>query len=482
MSLPVLQSTSYQRMLINGPEKLAETHSPYLYLTERHMQAMWLEQKYFKQLKTDSGESIEILSPGIWNAEAGPDFLKAHIKIGSQEFRGDIELHLQSESWYQHQHHTDPRYNHLVLHIVFWKPKKAIPVVTSNGNEITNACLEPFLTVPEKRLIQLIDLDLYPYKHFVGSGQCAHLLFRKLDETQVNTFFLSAAAWRLKQKADYLETLSSDIEQQIQVGIARTLGYKNNAQAFIYLFQWLSSLKISNQELLVALGMRACGFFEKHYEQKWKDSPQYNHLKTLSQQFSDTPIYQLKLNQIRPFNHPIRRLVLLTKFITDPSPLYSRMIQLWNSQVGQLHSQKSLKQLYQNFLALFPTYEDVYWNHYYLFETTRQEKHLILMGEELKHEIFINVIMPFLHKQLTSENNPNKLETFYSFYSKIPASYNSKTKYLIHRFFGDSSKGAILHHASAEQGAYQLHHDFCLHYEASCEGCPFVERYQDQVH
>src|ERR1700761_5455772 len=73
-------------------EGIAENVVPYPFLRERHLQAMWLEQKYFKNLTTTEGEAIIVLSPGIWNSEGGPDFLKAHLKIGHREIRGDVEL------------------------------------------------------------------------------------------------------------------------------------------------------------------------------------------------------------------------------------------------------------------------------------------------------------------------------------------------------------------------------------------------------
>src|SRR5688572_12988304 len=89
---------------------LCETRAEYKYLTERHIQAIWYEQILFTNLRTHDGEAIIIISPGIWNSDAGPDFLKAHLKIGDKEYRGDVEVHLQAEGWYQHHHHTDPRY------------------------------------------------------------------------------------------------------------------------------------------------------------------------------------------------------------------------------------------------------------------------------------------------------------------------------------------------------------------------------------
>ena len=168
-----MSKAKYQQLLnppvVHCPSHIAETQNAYHVFTERHLQAMWLEQKYFRSLATSQGIPIQVLSPGIWNSESGPDFLKAHLRIGSEEFRGDVELHLSDDSWYHHQHHLDKRYNQVILHVGFWKSGKGNPILTSEGKTVLCTHLKDLLTIPEARIVKLIDLDLYPYKHFVGS-------------------------------------------------------------------------------------------------------------------------------------------------------------------------------------------------------------------------------------------------------------------------------------------------------------------------
>ena len=86
----------YTRLLTPFPGSVAENEESYQFLTERHLQALWYDQKFFEFLKTDDNQPIQVLSPGIWNTEAGPDFLKAHLKIGGVELKGDIEIHLRT--------------------------------------------------------------------------------------------------------------------------------------------------------------------------------------------------------------------------------------------------------------------------------------------------------------------------------------------------------------------------------------------------
>lgn len=473
---------NYASLVSPGLQTVEEISSPYHCLTERHIQAMWFEQKYFKNLTTLHGEPIVVISPGIWNAEAGPDFQKAHFKIGPKDYYGDIEIHLNDSSWQQHQHHLDERYNSVVLHVSLWNPKQQRAIKTQQNNEVIQAYLEDFLTLPLARIVQLIDLDLYPYKKFIGSGRCAHELFRSLSENNTRAFFHDASDWRLSQKRKYLESRISNPEWQLGGGIAMALGYKNNAQSFLELFIWLHEQKLKNNQEILALGMRACGFFDEKYQKRWGHSDLYCQLHTTAKALHASSSYQCKLtlNQIRPFNHPIRRLVVMSKILSDPTfpLLHDQMLRHWSLNWAQACDKRSLILLRDQFFALLPTYEDSYWNRHYTFDTQSTETILPLMGIDLKTEIIVNTCLPLLHKRIFDHADAKELEAFYNLYATIPASKTGKTRYLVHRFFGDTPKGAILNKAIMEQGAYQLHKDFCIHFEASCEGCPFVERFK----
>lgn len=475
-------SHCYASLVSNIPNAIAETSYQYQYLTERHIQAMWFEQKYFRSLVTSTGEPIHVISPGIWNGESGPDFLKAHLKIGSVEYRGDVEIHLMDEGWHQHHHDLDDRYNQVILHVSLWQPKQPKPIVTKTGHQIIQTHLEQFLTIPHTRILQLIDLDLYPYKKFIGSGRCARTLFRTLSEEKAVDLFKGAAELRLTKKRSYLQAHAETPALQHGAGMAMVLGYKNNAEAFRQLFLWLYGLNLAHEDEYLAIALRTCGFFTDVYQKKWRNSDHYNYLLELSNRLAlSIPIFSIKLelNKIRPLNHPIRRFVVMAKLLTDPSflTLHERLNQCWETEWEECRSKQDWKHLVDMLHNLLPRYEDMYWNRHFSFEAEGREDFLTLLGEDLKNEILVNTCLPLMHGPILDRGNFREIEAFGRLYAAIPASKTSKTRYLIHRFFGDTPKGSVLNKAQREQGAYQLHRDFCMHYEASCEGCPFVERY-----
>lgn len=473
---------SYHDILFTHNHQVAETGKEAPVLTERHIQAIWLEQKYFQKLYTSSGEELTVISPGIWNTESGPDFMKAHLKIGSETWLGDIEIHLHEESWYHHHHHLDERYNHVVLHLAFWQPKKSKQINKKNGEQTHQAYLEHALSVPIDQLISLIDLDLYPYKKSTGSGRCASLLFQSLSDVKVKAFFSSAAYWRLEQKKRYLSAHFLTPSLQLVGGMAIALGYKNNAQPFLDLFQTLWENRDLPESVILAIGLGCCGFFEDSTKNEWKSSSYYCELRHLwwGEKARVNHQTKLKLDHIRPLNHPIRRLAYLAKLLADSKSeqLWEKMLMAWHQFAKQKNDQpKALTALKHVLFDSIPSYEDKYWNAHYLFEKNESKKSVPLIGENLKTEILLNVFLPMLYAEIKEQGEAFQITAFKAFFNHFKAIDTRKNRYLMQRFFGDSSKTTILNKAQMEQGAYQLHKDFCAHFEASCEGCPFVERY-----
>lgn len=461
----------YSSLLICYQPQIRESAKKYVIFTERHLQAVWFEQKYFKGLTTSDGTPIKILSPGLWNTEAGPDFLKAHLQIGDQELRGDIELHLSEEGWTQHQHQHDPNYNAVILHLSLWKPKNERSLVTASGTSLIRAYLEPFLTIPLLRITNLIDLDLYPYQCHTGCGKCSQALFRKLPLQKIESFFRKAAEWRLTQKLNRLRVTSKNC---FEVGIAMALGYKNNTQAFLDLYHFLSPKRHLGEEELFSLALGACGFFYSRFRKKWEDSLKYKEL--LSKELTPQK-FKLKLNNIRPFNHPIRRIVYLVKMIRDSSieAVQHHMCKHWTQHWPNIQSWSMFRHSLED---LLPKYDDPYWNTHFTFSSKPSKQHLPLLGEWLKREILVNVFLPILFEKVAQRGDPHEMDVFHKFFASIPAGLTSKSQYLKQRYFGEITKGKVMKMANIEQGAYQLHHDFCIHYEASCEGCTFVNRYK----
>ncbi len=87
---------------------------------ESLLQFIWLSGRFnMEGLATATGEPLEILHPGQLNRHAGPDFTAARIRIGSLLWAGNVEVHYRTSDWKRHGHQHDPRYDRVILHVVF---------------------------------------------------------------------------------------------------------------------------------------------------------------------------------------------------------------------------------------------------------------------------------------------------------------------------------------------------------------------------
>ena len=89
-------------------------------MTERLLQFIWQFQHFNRsELVTATGENVQIIFPGNYNTDQGPDFSNAKIKIGKTIWAGTVELHLQTSDWKKHNHQKDKNYNNVILHVVW---------------------------------------------------------------------------------------------------------------------------------------------------------------------------------------------------------------------------------------------------------------------------------------------------------------------------------------------------------------------------
>jgi len=108
--------------------------------------------------------------------------------------RACVEIHVRSTDWFAHQHHTDKRYNHVVLHIVLICDNNQ-PTLRQDGTIIPTCSLN----------------DIYPstLNHLLLQWPCQHVI-PELDEKERFHLFSLAGMLRFEMKAQvFLELLSN---------------------------------------------------------------------------------------------------------------------------------------------------------------------------------------------------------------------------------------------------------------------------------
>ncbi|MCK4307544.1 DUF2851 family protein [candidate division WOR-3 bacterium] len=195
-------------------------------LSEKFLQWLWENQFLNLPLATTDGVRIEILSPGIPNQEDGPDFKHAIIKFDNRLTQGDVEVHRLSNDWNLHHHEIDPKYNNVLLHVV-WKYNSQ-DILTQSGRILPTLELLKF----SKKSISKLLKDYNEKLHLEGKERCPYVSFKTLTdilEAQgINRFN------ERKQKFKKLIKVY-ELEQAIYIGIMESLGYVKNKAPFVEL-------------------------------------------------------------------------------------------------------------------------------------------------------------------------------------------------------------------------------------------------------
>ena len=176
-----------------------------------------------KSLLTTDGRVIEILDPGTYNTNQGPDFFNAKVKIGETLWAGNIELHLKASDWFRHGHDSDPSYNNTILHIA---QVVDCEVTTEDGNHPPQLQLD----IPAhlyQNYQELCQTDDYP--------RC-HKIIPSIPQMKAHMWMDALLAERMKERAqkvqDRVNRLSGDWEQATFVTLCRNFGFGLNGDTF----------------------------------------------------------------------------------------------------------------------------------------------------------------------------------------------------------------------------------------------------------
>ncbi len=280
-------------------------------MTEKLLQYIWNAQ-YLNthSLKTLTGESLEILQPGKWNTQQGPDFVQARIRINNTQLAGNIELHLRSSDWFAHKHQWDRNYRNVILHVVWQhdtpEPQtENIPIIELQ-HRVSKLLLDQFSiwmnrteSVPcSGQLSAVPDAIITPW-----IGQLTReRLFRKTAQIQ---------EWLLRNEQHWEETC--------WWLMARHFGSPTNSDAFEALARSIPFpvlLRYRNQiHQLEALLLGQAGLlndpFEESYPEMLRKEYQFQQVK-----FQLTPINNpFHFLRMRPGNFPTVRLAQLAMLI-----------------------------------------------------------------------------------------------------------------------------------------------------------------------
>lgn len=184
---------------------------------------MWKQRLPGDRLTTLNGESVEVLSAGMHNGDAGPDFLNARLRIAGQLWAGSVEIHVRASDWYRHGHDSDPAYDNVVLHVVAVDDAR---VCRADGSEIP----QTLLTFPSSFLRMYDTLS-----QRISAVPCEPYI-AEIDPLRRTDWLATLATERLQEKArrilDCAASLQGDWNRTCFVTLARALGFSLNGDPF----------------------------------------------------------------------------------------------------------------------------------------------------------------------------------------------------------------------------------------------------------
>lgn len=347
-------------------------------INEKLLQFIWRFQYFNKQqLTTVDGEPLQIIHPGLFNTNQGPDFLEAKIKIGNTTLAGNIELHILSSDWDLHKHSADDNYSNIVLHVVWIND-----VVIKDAASATLPALELHSIVPKLMLQQYVYL-----MNAQGFVPCEDQL-PVLNEIAWSSWKERLIAERLQRKSTiiftYLQQCNNHWEEVFWWLLARNFGIKTNAEIFENIARSISVnilAKHKNQiHQLEALLLGQAALLNNDFEEDYPQllQKEYRFLKKKYQ--LNTYNAQPAFLRMRPANFPTIRLAQLAVLVHQSSHLFSKI-----KELATVDEVKNLLNITAN----------DYWHYHYRFDEAGvyQPKNL---GAQMIYNILINTVVPVL--------------------------------------------------------------------------------------
>ena len=406
-------------------------------MKEELLHYVWRLKRFdLSHLQTTDGQPVDILKSGELNRDGGPDFLHAQLRIGSTFWAGNVEMHLRSSDWLQHQHSGDPAYDNVILHVVL---EEDVPIFRKSGERIP--CLEL-----RRRIYPEVFKTYHRMLHNEHWIACQHQ-FHEVEKIVKRLWLDRLMVERLEKRsvriAECLKANRKDWEQTFYQTIAWNFGVKANADAFEQLARAMP-LKIlakhrDNLFQLEALLFGQAGMLEPDFQDEYPQKLQKEY-RFLKQKYKLDPINpdQWKFLRMRPANFPTIRIAQLAMLIHQSSHLFSKVLAADN-----------LKEIENMFELKISSY----WQTHYLFDRESSPKRKSL-GSSTIHSFVLNTIAPFLFLFGKERDELRFREKALTLLEETPAEENA----IIHQW---TELGLKAESALDSQALLQLKNNYC---------------------
>jgi len=431
-------------------------------ISERLVSRLWQSNPVLYPV-ADTGEWLHIIFPGRLSTRPGSDFEDAVIGMNGRIVTGDVEIHVKSSQWRTHRHHQDPKYNNIVLHVV-WLRDNRTPVILQNGRTVPTLCLAAYRNKPTD---ELLGSPAGPYV-LCPISRGHHQI------TRIQTILTDAGIERFQGKVDsYCKALDVEgAEQVLYRGIARALGYTQNAEPFQELAQMLpldilrahgeSKLAVWQALLLGYAGLlpsqrnkvagdRTATRLATRLEDIWKSASVI-----WTMQETDWRFFR-----VRPDNFPTRRIIALSRILSRyrSSGLLSGSLRL----VEKTPLNGGHRWLETGLVVSSPGYWETHFD--FGVNTSRASS---LIGYERASAIALNVLLPFTAAWGKRHFDARLINKAVQLYGGYPARGDNELIRFMRQQLRLEANFAVS--ACQQQGLIHLFNNYCRY--RNCLDCP----------
>lgn len=439
--------------------------------TERHLKCVWFAPEFRPvELHAENGDAVIVEKPGRWNLEKGPDFLDAALLVGAEHRRitGNIEVHLHPADWQRHGHASDPAYARVIAHVTFFPgrlPPGALP-----PNTLQIVLKDRLLGVPLFSF-ESIDVTAYPFAARKANTPCSQIV-SCWNPDAIYGLLCAAGKYRLEVKAERLANAAAQKgeDQVLYEEIMSALGYKHNRLPFRQLAERvpIEALREDsglNPTAAYALLAGVAGLLPAVTEARWDDETRrfvrklwnfwWKQQAKWSTQIMSADLWSL--SNVRPQNHPRRRLMAAAVLFTGKKTLPETMADL---------KENSAKQWIEQVLAILQKPGDNYWRRRLAIGRKPSSTDIALIGRQRAAAIVSNVIIPLqigLHRPKLPVDNLIKC---------LPVEEdNALIRQSAFNLIGPDHNPLLYRNGLLQQGLIQVFHDFCLGDRSNCAEC-----------
>ncbi len=414
-----------------------KAHNTSVKIKEELLYYVWSLKNFdLADLRTTSGQPVQIIQAGTRNYDSGPDFLQAKIKIGHQIWAGHVEMHVLSGDWLKHQHQIDKAFQNVVLHVVYEEDEK---ISLPNGEEL--ACIEL------KNRIKPLLIGQYEKLMLSSTWIPCEKNDRPISRPALRGWYERILVERLAGKTSRIQNVllqtDYDWEEAFYRILGRNFGFNVNSDTFEALMISLPrKILIRHKDKLKqieALLFGQAGLLRENYEDEYARELRSEYI-YLQKKYQLVPLqlHQWKFMRMRPANFPTIRIAQFAVLIYKTVHLFSKLL--------AARSVREIINMYQSDVS-------GYWKTHYMFdqESGRKNKKL---GDLSIYLIIINTVVPFLFHYGQVHANDTLQERALNFLDEIPFESNQTIKK--YKLLGFEATSAF-----DSQALIQLKNNYC---------------------